>query len=154
MEERKINILYVDDEMDNLNLFKAAFRFDYDISLAKSAEEGLNILAEKIFHIIITDQRMPGTSGVEFLATVLEKYPDPIRILITGYTDVEAVIDSINKGQVYQYLTKPWDMNQLKVIIEKAYEVYSLRRENKELIKKLLQANKQMEFLLRQKLMS
>jgi response regulator RpfG family c-di-GMP phosphodiesterase len=154
MNNEKINILYVDDEVNNLNTFKATFRKDYEIHLASSAEEGRKILLEKPIEIIITDQRMPVMTGVEFLSSIIEVYPDPIRILLTGYSDMQAVVDAINKGQVYQYITKPWDEQQFRIAIKKAYEVFSLRQENKQLMKSLLQANSQLEFLLRQKLLS
>lgn len=154
MDDLPINILYVDDEVNNLTMFKATFRFSYHIFTALSAEEGRKILAENEVNLIITDQKMPVMTGVEFLCSILDLYPDPIRILLTGYSDMEVVIDAINKGQIYQYISKPWDEQQLKIVIDKAFEVYSLRRENKELIRKLMQANKQLEFLLRQKLIS
>ncbi|MBX9852611.1 MAG: response regulator [Cytophagaceae bacterium] len=155
-KNKKIGILYVDDEQNNLTSFKATFRNTYKILTAISAEEGRKILDENAsdIQIVITDQRMPGMTGVEFLCSIIKDHPDPIRILLTGYSDIQAVIDAINKGQIYQYISKPWEEQQLKITIEKAFEVFSLREENKELIKSLLQANKQLEFLLRQKLLS
>ena len=152
----KIGILYVDDEVNNLTSFKATFRGTYTIFTAQSAEEGRKVLEEKIedIHLIITDQRMPGMTGVEFLASIVEKYPDPIRILLTGYSDIQAVVDAVNKGQIYYYISKPWEEQHLRIIIEKSYEVFALRLENKELIKSLLRANEQLEFMLRQKLLS
>lgn len=152
----KVGILYVDDEPSNLNSFKATFRSYYTIFTAASADDGKKILDEKAkeIQLIITDQRMPGMTGVEFLSSIIKEHPDPIRILLTGYSDIQAVIDAINRGQIYQYVSKPWEEQQLKIILEKAYEVYSLRQENKELIKSLLRANEQLEFMLRQKLLS
>jgi response regulator RpfG family c-di-GMP phosphodiesterase len=97
---------------------------------------------------------MPKMTGIEFFESILDKYPEPIRILLTGYADINAVIDAINKGQVYKYFSKPWNEEELKHNIEKAYEVFSLRRENKELTAKLLDVNEKLEFLLRQKLIS
>lgn len=149
---KKISILYIDDEVNNLNVFKATFRTIFNIYTATSADEGRKILKENEINIIISDQRMPVMTGVEFFASIKEDHPEPIRILLTGFSDIQAVIDAINKGEVYHYITKPWEEQFLKIIIEKAYEVYSLRQENKELMKSLIQANKQMEFLLRQKL--
>jgi DNA-binding NtrC family response regulator len=111
-------------------------------------------MKQKDFELIITDQRMPGMTGVEFLSSIIKDHPDPIRILLTGYADIQAVIDAVNKGQIYQYVSKPWDEQQLRVIISNAFEIFSLRRENKELMKSLLRANEQLEFLLRQKLLS
>ncbi len=153
-EKALINILYVDDEVNNLHSFKAAFRRDFNVFTAESATEGRKILDEEVIEVIVTDQRMPGMTGVEFLESIIPVYPDPIRILLTGYTDIQAVIDAINKGQVYHYLTKPWEEQQLRNIINKAYEVYSLRAENKELMKSLIRVNEQLEFLLRQKMLS
>jgi response regulator RpfG family c-di-GMP phosphodiesterase len=155
-EKSSIGILYVDDELNNLSSFKATFRRYYTIYTASSASEGKKILDENLadINIIITDQRMPETTGVEFLTSIIEKYPEPIRVLLTGYSDIQAVIDAVNKGHIYQYISKPWQEAHLKLIIEKAYEVFSLRAENKQLIKSLLRANEQLEFLLRQKLLS
>jgi len=150
----KISILYVDDEINNLNSFKAAFRRDFNVLLATSGKEGLEILENNVVHVIITDQRMPEMTGVDFLIEVLKKYTDPIRILLTGYTDINAVIDAVNKGHIYYYLNKPWDEQQLKIIIKNAFEIFKLREENKILLEELMDANGQLEFLLRQKLIS
>lgn len=154
MPERAINVLYIDDEPHNLTAFKAAFRRDYNIYLAESAEEGRHILDTHDINIILSDQRMPVTTGIEFFQSILNTHPEPIRILITGYTDVNAVIDAINLGQVYKYLTKPWNENDIRIFIDKAFEVYRLRQENAELTSKLLDANKKLEFLVRQSLLS
>ncbi len=97
---------------------------------------------------------MPNMTGVEFLASILDKYPDPIRILLTGYSDLTAVVDAINKGQVYLYITKPWQEEELRQNLEKAFEVFDLRRQNKLLTENLLVVNSQLEFMLRQKLIS
>lgn len=119
----KISVLYVDDELNNLNSFKAAFRRDFNVLIATSGQEGLKILEENTIHVIITDQRMPGMTGVDFLIEVLKKFSDPIRILLTGYTDVNAVIDAVNKGHIYYYINKPWDEDQMKIVIRNAYEI-------------------------------
>lgn len=154
METEKINILYVDDEVNNLQAFKATFRRDYKIFLAESASQGRELLKEQEVNLIITDQRMPEENGVEFLKSIIPLYPDPIRILLTGYSDIQAVIDAINKGKVYHYLTKPWEEDYLRTVIKNAFEVYALRKENKQLTSSLLKANDQLEFLLRQNLLS
>jgi len=153
-EKEKIRILYVDDEENNLQAFKATFRRDYKVHLAVSAEKGREILNSEVIDIIITDQRMPEETGVDFLESIIPSHPDPIRILLTGYTDIQAVIDAINKGQVYHYLTKPWEEEYMRTVIKNAFEVFSLRKENKKLTADLLKANDQLEFLLRQKLLS
>ncbi|PUZ27922.1 two-component system response regulator [Chitinophaga parva] len=154
MSSQHIHILYIDDEVNNLNAFKASFRRIYTVQTATSAEEAEKLLESNTFHIIISDQRMPKMTGIEFFESILERYPEPIRVLLTGYADINAVIDAINKGQVYKYFSKPWNEDELKHNIEKAYEVYSLRKENKELTAKLLDVNEKLEFLLRQKLIS
>ncbi|GLU52014.1 MULTISPECIES: response regulator [Dyadobacter] len=150
----KISILYVDDELNNLNSFKAAFRRDFNVLTVTSGKEGLEVLKSNKVHVIITDQRMPEMTGVDFLIEVLKEYTDPIRILLTGYSDINAVIDAVNKGHIYYYLNKPWDEQQLRIIIKNAYEIFSLREKNRELLEKLIDANNQLEFLLRQKLIS
>ncbi|WP_194975032.1 response regulator [Aquiflexum lacus] len=152
--EEKIKILYVDDEENNLQAFKATFRRDYQIFLAMSADEGRRILKSEDVHIIITDQRMPEETGVDFLSSIIPINPDPIRILLTGYTDIQAVIDAINKGQIYHYLTKPWEEEYMRNVIQNAYEVYQLRLENRQLTTDLHDINSQLEFVLRQNLLS
>lgn len=154
MGNEAISILYIDDEVHNLVAFKANFRRDYNIFTTESVNEALTLLRENEIQIIITDQRMPGKTGVEFLQEVILEFPEPMRILLTGYSDIEVVIDSINKGQVFRYISKPFNEIELKMILENAMEVYNLRKENKELIKKLFTVNEQLEFMLRQKLLS
>lgn len=139
MSEEKVRVLYIDDEVNNLHSFKAAFRKEYDISIAQSAEEAMKILENDFFHVIISDQRMPGKTGVEFFEFIVEKFPDPVRILLTGYADIQAVIDAINKGEVYRFIDKPWDYQSVRVAIKNAYEVYEtrqlLQKYNEELVK-------------------
>jgi response regulator RpfG family c-di-GMP phosphodiesterase len=154
MSEKKIDVLYVDDEENNLVSFKATFRLKYNIAIATSAEVAMKILETKPAEIIITDQRMPNITGIEFLEKVIEKYPDPIRILLTGYADMNAVIDAVNKGKIFHYLSKPWDEKELDETIKNAYEVYKANKEIKEMNNKLVLSNDQLEFLLRQKLLS
>lgn len=154
MSNNKITILYVDDELNNLVAFKAVFRIKYNILTAISGEDAIKILRANIVHIIITDQRMPQMTGVEFLESILEEFPDPTRILLTGYTDMNAVIDAINKGKIFHYLTKPWNEDELGLTINRAYEVYKQKMDEKEMTSKLTISNEQLEFLLRQKLLS
>ena len=150
----KISILYVDDEINNLISFKAAFRLKYNVLTAISAEEAVKILHNNTVNIIITDQRMPQMTGVEFLESILTEFPDPIRILLTGFADMNAVIDAINKGKIAHYLSKPWNVAELEKAIENAYEVYKQKMDEKEMNQKLSLSNEQLEFLLRQKLLS
>ena len=137
----EIGVLYIDDEANNLNSFKAAFRRDFEIYTASSAREGRKILDNNEIGVIITDQRMPVMTGIEFLESIIPIYPDTIRILLTGFSDINAVMDAINRGQVYKYLVKPWQNDELKMYIENALEIYNLRKENKELSYKLELAN-------------
>src|ERR1700761_6062585 len=141
MDNEKINILYVDDEMNNLVSFKALFRIKYNIYTAISGEEAVKILRNKLINIIITDQRMPQMTGVEFLESILDEFPDPIRILLTGYTDMNAVIDAINKGKIFHYLSKPWNEEELDMTISRAYEVYKQKMDEKEMTYKLSLSN-------------
>ncbi|HZG26092.1 MAG TPA: response regulator [Chitinophagaceae bacterium] len=150
----KINILYVDDEENNLVSFKAAFRLKYNVMIAVSGDEALKILDKKPVEIIVTDQRMPNMTGIEFLEKVLETHPEPIRILLTGYSDMNAVIDAVNKGKIYHYLSKPWIEEEINMTIKRAYEMYQDKKQIRELNDKLTVSNEQLEFLLRQKLIS
>jgi len=154
MSEKIISILYVDDEMNNLIAFKAVYRTKYKIYTAISGEEGLDILSKNEIHIVITDQRMPNMTGVEFLEKVIEKYPAPMRILLTGYTDMSAIVDAVNKGNIYHYLNKPWNDEEMERVIDGAYEIYLKKLEILEENKELSITNLQLEFLLRQKLLS
>ena len=149
-KQKKINVLYVDDETGNLNAFKAAYRRLYNVYIAKTPDEGRKLLKEHEIHIVITDQRMPHEVGSEFLKSIIEDHPCPIRMLLTGYSDLNACIDAVNNGQIYKYLTKPWDADQLETIINKAYEVYKKGEEKKQLIDELVKVNKQLEFQLMQ----
>lgn len=124
MIEDKVCVLYVDDEVNNLTSFKACFRKFYTIFTTTSTEEALAILNKNKIHCVIADQRMPGMTGVEFLESVVKAHPETVRMLLTGYSDVESVIDAINKGQIYKYIVKPWDEQYLKMTIDNAYDIY------------------------------
>lgn len=154
MRTEPINVLYVDDEENNLLAFKASFRRDFNVFTAISAEEGKKVIADHEIHVLITDQRMPGTLGTELLAWAVKDYPDQIRILLTGFSDIEAIKDAINRGQIYHYLQKPWKDEELKDTIENAYKIYHLKKKQKELSEQLMVTNEQLEFMLRQKLIS
>jgi CheY-like chemotaxis protein len=126
-------ILYVDDEPDNLLALRAIFRRNYRVLTADSGPQALDVLAKETVHLLISDQRMPGMSGTELLARSQQQYPDQIRILLTGYSDLQAVVDAVNKGRIYQYITKPWRAEELQLIIRQAWETYELRRSNRDL---------------------
>lgn len=150
----EIHVLYVDDEENNLNAFKASFRRDFKVYTAISADDAKVILGQTEIHVLITDQRMPGTTGTELLAQAVKDFPDQTRILLTGFSDIEALKDAINLGQIFCYLQKPWNDDELKETIKRAYQVYNLKKEKEALTEKLLLTNEQLEFYLRQKLLS
>lgn len=154
MSNKIIEVLYVDDEKHNLTSFKATYRRDFKVHIAESAAEGFEIMKYNSVQVVLSDQRMPNMTGVEFLAQLKNDYPETIRILITGYSDIEAIIGAINQGQIYRYVAKPWDAQNLLHIIHQAHEVYALRKENEQLIFDLEKANKQLEFIARQGLLS
>lgn len=126
-------VLYVDDERQNLISFKATFRKHYAVYTAQGGEAAIKILRERKIDLIISDQRMPEMTGVELFERILPEFPNAVRMVLTGYSDVQSIIDAINKGQVYYYITKPWKHEELKLIIDKALEAYELRMQNKKL---------------------
>lgn len=137
MSEEKPVILYVDDEAANLRSFKAAFRREFKVHLAESAAEGVEILRNNEVHLIITDQRMPEMTGVEFLESINAEFTEQVRMILTGYSDVEAVIKAINTGNVYRYITKPWDEDELRQTIGGAHKIFALQRTNRTLVNNL-----------------
>ncbi len=149
-----INVLYVDDEENNLISFRASFRRYFSVYTALSVQEAYAVLSSHEIHVLITDQRMPGTLGTELLNQSVKDNPDQIRILLTAYADIEAIKEAINQGQIYHYLQKPWNEDELKDTIENAYKIFQLKKEQKILNQKLLITNEQLEFMLRQKLIS
>jgi len=140
----KPEILHIDDEEDNLFVFKAAFRRFYKVHTALSGEEGLEILKDKDVSLVITDQRMPRMTGVQFLQN-LPAEKDLIRMILTGYSDMESIIEAINTGKVYRYIVKPWDKEELKITMDNAIEAFRLRRANKHLVQELKEANDDLE---------
>jgi signal transduction histidine kinase len=139
--DHQIRVLYVDDEPNNLLAFKASFRRVFQVYTATSAADGMSVLTKEPMHVIVADQRMPGTTGVEFFDIVRVAYPEPIRILLTGYTDVEAIIDAINRGQIYRYIKKPWDELELKTAIYNSYEIFQTRLQLRSKVEELEKSN-------------
>jgi signal transduction histidine kinase len=140
-QDKKIRVLYIDDERNNLLSFQATFRRMYQVFTASSAAEGMGILNKEKLHVIIADQRMPQSTGVEFFQIVRTSHPDPVRILLTGYTDAEAIIDAINKGEIYRYIKKPWDEYELQNAIQNAFEIYTTRLQLKHKVFELEKTN-------------
>lgn len=123
--ESKLKLMVVDDESDNLDLLYRTFRREFDVFKAESALIALRILdQEGEMAVIISDQRMPKMSGTEFLSRTVEQFPDTIRIVLTGYTDVEDLVGAINTGKVFKYITKPWNPDELKRVVQQAADTY------------------------------
>src|SRR5476651_1729880 len=121
----KIKILYVDDEPDNLVGFKASLRMDYHILTAVNIPQAMSCLSNHPdIKIIFCDQRMPETTGVEFFEDIRISHPLPVRILLTAYTDVESIIDAINKGNIFRYVKKPWLESDIRSAIAEAGKYY------------------------------
>ncbi|MEK7729189.1 MAG: adenylate/guanylate cyclase domain-containing protein [candidate division KSB1 bacterium] len=134
MNKSDFTILYVDDEEHNLISFKACFRREYKILTAIGGDEGLEIMRHHDVDLIITDQRMPKMTGIQFLERILSEYPDTVRMILTGFSDVEAIIGAINSGRVLRYVSKPWDENDLRTAIENARQLLELSKSNKALL--------------------
>ncbi|MCP2731133.1 response regulator [Limnofasciculus baicalensis] len=130
---KKPKMLVVDDEPDNLDLLYRTFRRDFQVLRSESGAEALTLLStEGEVAVIISDQRMPEMKGTEFLSKTVPNFPDTIRIILTGFTDVEDLVEAINSGQVYKYITKPWDPNELKTVVQQAAETYNILKQRTE----------------------
>jgi two-component system, sensor histidine kinase and response regulator len=122
-------VLYVDDEKNNLDAFKAAFRRDFEVHLASSAEEARKILMHHEIAVLVTDQRMPSETGTQLLRKAVATYPDQIRILVTAYSDTEAIVSAVNEGFIFKYHKKPWDEAELRRSLTEACEKYNRIKE-------------------------
>jgi response regulator RpfG family c-di-GMP phosphodiesterase len=133
--EQEFTILCVDDEKSILSSLRRLFRtHPYQIITAESGDEGLKILEKKHVDLIISDMRMPQMTGAVFLAEVSKRWPDTIRILLTGYADLESTIAAVNDGAIYRYISKPWDENDLLITIKRGLEIKSLEAERNKLL--------------------
>jgi DNA-binding NtrC family response regulator len=133
-EDRKHPVLIVDDEPDILLSLKGLLRREFELYTAGSGSEALEILAGQPIHVVMTDQRMPEMTGVELLYRVKANYPDAIRIMFTGYADIKAVVDGINKGGLFRYITKPWDPDDLMALLHEAAVRYDELAERQRLL--------------------
>jgi signal transduction histidine kinase len=138
-------LLVVDDEPDLVQSVQDLLRFDFRVLGATRAAEGLKLMKAEDVHIVMTDQRMPEMTGVEFLRALREKFPDTVRLLFTAYADLDAVTDAINQGSVYRYIAKPWEPQELKGVLKQAVEYYDLNAERKRLLQEVQDKNKQLE---------
>jgi DNA-binding NtrC family response regulator len=127
-------ILVVDDELDILQSLKGLLRRDFEVHAANSGAEAIGILQEYPIHVVMTDQRMPQMTGVEFLRRIKTDHPEAIRVIFTGYADIQAVIDAVNQGNVFRYVAKPWDPEELIAALHEAGEVYDRLAEREHLL--------------------
>jgi len=137
LDVKRYPILVVDDEQDNLDAFRFNFRKTFDILTASGGAEALQILEGKEVAVVVTDQRMPRMTGVELLREVRVRQPDAVGIILTAFTDVDVLIEAINLGQVYRYITKPWDAKEVRGVLQYAIERFHLQRDNKRLAAQL-----------------
>ncbi len=144
-EKSKHKILIVDDEKSNLDILRRLFRRKYQVLSAESGEDALDILAEHEVALILSDQRMPGITGAVLLERAMQTHPDAIRMILSGFTDTEDLIESINSGQVYRYVVKPWDSNDLQQTVDRSIETYELTIENRRLLSELQILNASLE---------
>ncbi len=114
---KRYRILFVDDEERVLRSLKSVFRRDYDVFVASSGFDALEILAQEPIDVLVSDQRMPNMTGNELLSLVRQRYPRVVRLLLTGYVDKEAIIDTINEGEIFRYISKPWDIGDMQETI-------------------------------------
>lgn len=140
-------LLCVDDESDNVDALERLFRKNFKVLKALSGQEALNLLKSNQVTVIISDQRMPEMSGVEFLTLSQKTHPEAIRILLTGYTDIQSVIEAINSGQIYRYVTKPWDPQDLTTAVQRAVERFELQTELKTRNQELKKAYEELQSL-------
>lgn len=144
-------LLLVDDEENITSALVRLLRRDgYNILRANSGKEGLALLEQHRVGVIISDQRMPEMTGVEFLSKVKELYPDTVRIVLSGYTELNSVTDAINRGAIYKFLTKPWEDDLLRANVEEAFRRYEMKRENDRLNREIKEANEELQRINRE----
>lgn len=144
-KKKKFSLLYVDDEATNLRVFKANFRKFFNVYTSTNPIEAIDILDQEEIQVIVTDQRMPEMTGTQFLEKILPKHPDVIKIILTGFTDIEAIKDGINRCGIFKYITKPWNFDEMKGVLERAIETYMESIESEEHIQELEESNTELE---------
>jgi DNA-binding NtrC family response regulator len=142
------NIMLVDDEVYVVSALRRALEDEgYEIIGADSGEEALRLMVEKPCKVVISDERMPGMDGAAFLALVKERYPETVRIMLTGHASIDATMDAVNNGEIYRFFVKPWDDVQLKLAIRSAIERYDLEAENKRLLRAVRGQSQEIKYL-------
>lgn len=147
--DEQVRILCVDDEANVLRALERIFLDDdFEIYTATSGDEGLKLLeTAPDIQVIISDYRMPGMTGVEFLRKVCSRWPDTVRIVLSGYADTAAIVEAINDGQIYKFIPKPWNDDELRITIIKAVETYFLHKRNQELAMRLAESNEELHLI-------
>lgn len=144
----ELNLLCVDDEQGILRSLKRLLRSEpFGVLSASSGAEALELLASESIHVIVADQRMPDMSGTRLLEKVKEEYPDVIRVVLSGFADVTSILESINRGEVFRYLGKPWNDDELKTMLRQCFAQFNLEQENKKLISMVNEQNTELEKL-------
>ncbi|MEI6143544.1 MAG: hybrid sensor histidine kinase/response regulator [Mariniphaga sp.] len=139
------NLLIIDDEVEITKSLMRQFRRKYNVFSTIDPSEGFNIMEKENIQVVLSDQRMPGMTGIDFFMKIKNKYPDALKLILTGYTDIEAVIGAINEGQVFRYVKKPWIPDELESIVKEAFEKYELITNNRKLLHALQDANQNLE---------
>lgn len=142
---KRHNLLIVDDEKEILRSLTLTFAEDYEVFTASSGADALEVLQKQDIALVIADQRMPGMTGAELLERIFQINPNIIRIILTGYADTASLIQAINKGHIYQYITKPWERQDLRITVKRAVEAYELTLENERLLRELQAANERLK---------
>jgi DNA-binding NtrC family response regulator len=150
----KPTVVFVDDDAGNRQAFAAAFRHAFEVYTAATADEVMALLSKHQVHVLIADQRMPSVQGSALLAQVRTSHPHVRRMLVTAYADLDAIIEAVNTGGVTKYFSKPWVHDQLLSAVQQAHADFCAEEERTDRIKRLEQANQQLEFALRQRLLS
>jgi len=145
----RVRILCIDDERNVLRCIRRMFLDDdIEVITAGSGEEGLKALAEvSPIHLVISDYRMPGMDGVDFLKQVYDRWPETIRIVLSGYADIASIVEAVNKGHIYQFIPKPWNEDELRFAISNALDTYFLQKKNVELTKDLKKVNDELRVI-------
>ncbi|MBS3914053.1 MAG: response regulator [Bacteroidetes bacterium] len=140
-------VLYIDDEEANVKAFEASFRREFDITATTSLPHALDALSKKEYQVIISDQKMPGVAGTEFLLAISAKYPKSLKVILTAYQDFQVAREALNSGRIFKYMLKPWDRDEIIQTVNLAYELYTLRNERERLIEELLKTQDEMKMM-------
>jgi signal transduction histidine kinase len=150
-KDLQLNLLIIDDEPDIVRALTRQFRRKYNVFSTTDPMAGVSIMEKEYIQVVLSDQRMPGMTGIDFFSHIKNKYPEALRLILTGYSDIEAVIGAINEGQVFRYVTKPWNPEELETIIKEAFEKYELITKNRRLMHSLQVANETLELKVKER---